>query len=291
MALLGQDGADRAALAPRPDGRDLELGALVGPLGPRAARERTNRNAGGARLSYGFGDLHLSTGVEYRDDKVEQPDLAHTERTTWLFRNSFKFQVTPSSRIIGKANHSFSDSSLGDFYNGGYTELVAGYAFRPVEFDRLHTLLKYTFFENMPATDQVTNQNVPAQFLQRSHVAAVDATYDLNKYFSLGGKYAFRKSEVSLDRVNPHYFANDAHLYILRGDYRFLKNWEGTVEGRMLDLTDLNERKIGSLFTIYRYLGDNLKVGVGYNFTDFSDDLTDLSYDHQGVFFNLVGAV
>jgi hypothetical protein len=59
----------------------------------------------------------------------------------------------------------------------------------------------------------------------------------------------------------------------------------------MLDLTDLDERKIGSMFTIYRHLGDHMKVGVGYNFTDFSDDLTDLSYDHQGVFFNLVGSM
>jgi hypothetical protein len=40
----------------------------------------------------------------------------------------------------------------------------------------------------------------------------------------------------------------------------------GTVEGRMLDLTDLDERKIGSLAMIY--LGDNFKVGVGYNFND-----------------------
>jgi hypothetical protein len=44
-----------------------------------------------------------------------------------------------------------------------------------------------------------------------------------------------------------------------------------------------------SNIAIYRYLGEHLKVGVGYNFTDFSDDLTGLSYDHQGVFFNLIG--
>jgi hypothetical protein len=34
-----------------------------------------------------------------------------------------------------------------------------------------------------------------------------------------------------------------------------------------------------------------LKVGVGYNFTDFSDDLTDLGYDHRGVFLNIVGTL
>jgi hypothetical protein len=29
-----------------------------------------------------------------------------------------------------------------------------------------------------------------------------------------------------------------------------------------------------------------MKIGVGYNFTDFSDDLTDLSYNHHGFFLN-----
>ncbi len=32
-----------------------------------------------------------------------------------------------------------------------------------------------------------------------------------------------------------------------------------------------------------------MKVGVGYNFTDFSDDLTDMRYNHKGVFLNLIG--
>ncbi len=57
----------------------------------------------------------------------------------------------------------------------------------------------------------------------------------------------------------------------------------------MLDLPDLDERRSGALLTIYRYLGKHFKAGIGYNFTDFSDDLTDLSYDDHGVFFNLVG--
>lgn len=38
-----------------------------------------------------------------------------------------------------------------------------------------------------------------------------------------------------------------------------------------------------------RHLGENGKLGVGYSFAGFSDKLTDLSYDHQGWFLNLVG--
>ena len=34
---------------------------------------------------------------------------------------------------------------------------------------------------------------------------------------------------------------------------------------------------------------ESLAHYTGYNFTDFSDDLTDLSYDHQGSFVNVIG--
>jgi regulator of sirC expression with transglutaminase-like and TPR domain len=74
---------------------------------------------------------------------------------------------------------------------------------------------------------------------------------------------------------------------VLRVDWRFRKNWESLAEVRTLDLRDVSQRRRGALVAIYRYIGENLKVGIGYNFTDFSDDLTDLGYDHKGVFINL----
>jgi len=32
---------------------------------------------------------------------------------------------------------------------------------------------------------------------------------------------------------------------------------------------------------VYRHMGDNVKLGVGYNFTDYSGGLSDLSYDER----------
>ena len=166
-----------------------------------------------------------------------------------------------------------------------------GAAYRPIEHDRLNGLFKYTYFYNLPSTDQVGADDSSIQFIQKSHVAAVDLSYDVTGNWTVGGKYAYRLGQVSLDREDPKFFNNNAHLFILRNDVRLGKNWEGSVEGRMLHMPDLDERRTGALVTIYRYLGEHLKIGVGYNFTDFSDDLTDLSYDHQGVFFNLIGTL
>jgi hypothetical protein len=59
----------------------------------------------------------------------------------------------------------------------------------------------------------------------------------------------------------------------------------------MLDLPDLDERRAGAVVTLYRCLGEHFKVGIGYNFTDFSDDPTDLSYDDHGILLDLVGTM
>jgi hypothetical protein len=43
-----------------------------------------------------------------------------------------------------------------------------------------------------------------------------------------------------------------------------------------------------ALFCERSSLGASWVPGVGYNFTDFSDDLTDLKYNHKGIFFNII---
>ena len=263
----------------------------IGTLHDTFTGAETDRVAAGVQLGFSSGDMQFVSGVEFRNDDVEQLDLSRNERETWLFRNSLKYQMGPSGRIIGKLNHSESESSLGTFYDGGFTEAVAGYAYRPVSNDRLNAMVKYTYFYNVPTADQITLQNIAAEFIQKSHIAAVDVTYDLTPRLSIGGKYAYRLGLVSLDRENPEFFENNANLYVIRGDYKFRDNWEFMAEARMLDMPDLNENRSGFLATVSRYFGDHLKVGLGYNFTDFSEDLTDLSYDHQGVFLNVTGSM
>jgi hypothetical protein len=158
-----------------------------------------------------------------------------------------------------------------------------------VGFGRLSALAKYTYFYNVPTTDQVGYQSAASEFIQKSHIGALDLTFDVTPSWSIGTKYAHRLGQVSLDRSVRDFFDSAAQLAALRADWRFRKGWESLAEVRMLDLRDADQRRRGALAAIYRYIGKNLKVGVGYNFTDFSDDLTDLSYDHKGVFFNLVG--
>ena len=265
-------------------GANTEFGTLRDSL----SGARTDRKAAGIRLGYGVDAMQFSSAIEYRRDNAEQLDTTHTRRTAWMFRNNFKVSLTPDWRVLGKLNHLVSDSSLGEFYAGGYTEAVVGYAYRPVRHDRLSALTKYTYFYNVPTTDQLSFQNTASEFIQKSHIGALDVTFDLTANWSIGGKYAYRMGQVSLNRTQREFFDNTAQLGVLRVDWRFRKGWESLAEVRTLALPDVSQRRRGALAAIYRYVGKNMKVGAGYNFTDFSDDLTDLGYDHKGVFFNLI---
>jgi hypothetical protein len=270
---------------------NIGANADVGTLKDRQTAAETDRTALGVRVGYGFDAIQISSGVEYRHDQTEQPDASTSDRTTWLFRNTVRYQTRPDWRLVGKLNHAESESSLGDFFDGGYTEAVLGYAFRPVRHDRLSVLAKYTYFYNVPTSDQVTPTSTTAQFIQKSHVLAMDVDYDLTRRWTVGAKYAYRLGQVSLDRESPEFFDNRAHLYVLRADWRFERRWEALLETRALVLPDFSERRSGALVAVYRYVGSHMKLGAGYNFTDFSDDLTNLDFSHHGLFLNLVGTL
>jgi len=271
----------------------LNLGSKVefGTLQDNLTGAKIDRTAVGVNAGYGFAKLKIASALEFREDNEEQPDTSTVRRTTWLFKNSLKYQVNPDWRLVGKFDYSQSTSSQGQFYDGSYTEGVVGFAYRPVTNDRLNVLAKYTFFYNVPAADQVSGTSTSAGVLQRSHVFSIDTMYDLTPRWTVGGKYAYRLGQVSMDRVNPEYFDSRAHLFVGRVDWHFLNLWDAMVEGRLLDLPDAHDRRSGVLVGLYRHLGNHFKVGAGYNFSEFSDDLTDLSYRHQGVFVNIVGTI
>jgi hypothetical protein len=268
-------------------GAHLDLGTLT----DRETGQELDRKALAVSAGYGFDKLKLASAVEYRDDNIEELDASHTKRSTWLLKNSFKYQLSPDMRLLGKFNYAVSDSSEGKSYDSDYTEAVVGLAYRPVDYDRLNALLKYTYFYNVPPPEQVIGANTPVDYIQRSNIASIDVMYDLTSRWTVGAKFAYRLGQVALDKEDRDFFDSRAYLYVLRADWHFLYNWDALVELRRLDLPDAEDTRSGVLVAIYRHLGNHIKVGVGYNFTDFSDDLTQLDYKHQGLFINLIGTL
>jgi len=264
-------------------GANLDFGTLKDSY----TAAETERTALGVSAGYGFDKLKIAGALEYRVDNTEQTDTSSSKRTSWLLKNSLKYQLSENWRLIGKFNYAVSESSLGDYYNGDYTEAVLGYAYRPVDHDRLNALLKYTYFYNLPSADQESGTDTGV--IQRSHIGSIDVMYDLTPRWTVGGKVAYRYGQVAQDRENPEFFDSRVNLYVLRADWHFVHRWDALLEVRRLDLPDAQDSRSGVLLGIYRHLGNHIKVGVGYNFSDFSDDLTQLDYKHQGLFINLIG--
>ncbi|HEU5294463.1 MAG TPA: OmpA family protein [Burkholderiaceae bacterium] len=261
----------------------------VGTLRDNLTGAEMDRSGFAVSVGYGLETIKLATLFEFRRDQVQSPiDLTYSNRKNFLTKNSLKYQINPDWRLIGKLNYSQSTSSLGEFYDGSYTEAVVGYGYRPVANDRLNTLVKYTYFYNLPSSGQELVPNTAATYIQKSHIVSVDAIYDLSPRWSVGGKYARRMGQISQDRVNPVFFDSTADLYIARADWHVMRKWDLTIEGRLLSVRQASDTRSGALVALYRHLTDNVKLGAGWNFTDFSDDLTNLSFTHRGAFINMV---
>jgi hypothetical protein len=80
-----------------------------------------------------------------------------------------------------------------------------------------------------------------------------------------------------------------AHLGILRADWHVTHKWDALLEGRMLFTEESNTTESGGLLALYRHLGNNFKVGLGYEIGTVSDDLADIDYTGRGIFLNVIG--
>jgi hypothetical protein len=269
-------------------GANLEKGRIG-----RETQGETQREAVGFSAGYSSEQLRYSGGAEYRRDRS-----GIEERRSWLLKNAFTYKVDDDARWLGKLNWADSDSDAGAFAAAKYTEAVLGYAFRPVLDDKLNVLLKYTYLYDLSSPGQVSVTDVSSNavsttgidYQQRSQVWAADANYDLTPRWTVGGKLAWRQGELkpSRDDTAP-WFESTAQLAVLRVDWKVVRRWDWLVELRSLRAKELGDRRTGWLTAGYYHLNENFKAGVGYNFTDFSDDLTDLDYRSRGWFLNLLG--
>lgn len=260
-------------------GAKAEFGTVSDPLAGDLKRQ-----ALGGSIGYKEGGFKYSGSLEWRSDKG---NVSGT-RTTWLMRNTVGMQVDPAWRIFSKLNISRSSNNQGAFVDGNYREFVLGSAYRPVDNDKWNTLFKYTNLNNVPTAGQLAPSGVAADYAQRSQVFAVDTIYDLTPWLSVGGKYAFRIGELRMPVAGGQWFSSRADLLILRADLHLVKEWDALVEIRKLRATEAQDAKAGALIGIYRHLGKSVKAGIGYNFTNYSDDLTDLSYRSRGWFLNVL---
>lgn len=248
----------------------------------------TDRTAISITSGYNDDKTKYSGTVELR---LEENDI-DGDRNSWLMSNNLSYQTSENWRLLGDFDFALSDSGLTSDLDADFFELGLGYAYRPVEDDRWNALVRYEYLSDLAPDDQLngTRTASASDYEQRSHVFSADAIYDVTPKWAVGGKVGYRLSELRDTTVDgSEFFNSQAFLLVGRTDYHVVKDWEVTGELRYLEASEAEDKKYGGLLGAYKHFNQNIKVGAGYNFTDFSDDLTDLDYDSKGPFFNILG--
>jgi hypothetical protein len=231
-------------------------------------------------------ELVATSAVEYRHDKQ-----GSTNQTSWLFKDKLEIRPDEAWRLMGRFEYAFTDVAGASLQAADYTHAIAGVAYRPVRHDKLNLLARYTYFRDLGPAGQVMTNGGVEQPKQVSQIISIDASYDLTSWLTLGGKYAWRQGRVSLSRASSVFVNSSASLYVVRADLKVSHNWEGIVEERYMNALNGRDSRAGALIAVYRQLGGGVKIGGGYNFSDYSTDMADQSYSTRGWFFNLIAAL
>jgi hypothetical protein len=242
------------------------------------------RTAGTFGLGYTTEAVQFGASVEARFERG-----AGRDQNVWLLRTSASVKFNDDWRGLGRLNLALARNDGNNLRAADYVEGVIGVAYRPVSNDRFNMLARYNYFQDLGPVGQITAGGTTNSPKQRSQIASIDLNYDLTQSFTIGAKYGFRQGQVSLDRTTDHFVSSNTHLGIVRLDWRPVHDWDAVVEGRYLSNDLAGDHRWGGLAAIYRHLGNNTKIGVGYSISDFSDDLTDQSYTSKGFFINLLG--
>jgi hypothetical protein len=252
-------------------------------------------------LSIGYKDEEAGINAHVRGEvRIEDSEFNTRDQNSYLFAAGLGWKTSQDWRLLAAIDAVLSDAASPEtsFQDTDYVEASLGYAYRPVDNDRLNALFKYTWLYDMPGNNQLVSGATGDLYApaQRSHILSADFIYDLTPWLSAGAKYGVRFGEVRYrteDGMGADFEGkwqkSTAHLGIIRSDLHIVKNWDVLLEGRVMYMPEAGTTDYGALTALYRHVGDNFKVGVGYNFGYFSDDLRDLTLDDEGVFLNVVG--
>jgi hypothetical protein len=225
-------------------------------------------------------DTQWQSKLEFRRDTGAE------RREQWVTTHRLLHKFDESLRVAARVNYSETEDALVAAAGAKFVEGNLGFAWRPFDSTRWALLGKYTYLYDVSSMQQV-GDNV-AFYDQRSQVLSLEGVYNPGNRLELAAKLMWREGEVRYGRLDGQWADAAATFAAGQARYEFGDAWHALAEYRWLDVSSGGTRQ-GFLVGIDRDIGANFRIGIGYNFTDFSDDLTDFDYDHKGWFLNLVG--
>jgi hypothetical protein len=254
-------------------GFTLQDGELESALG-QVDRQAVSLSAGRTDQA-----VTWNSKLEYRQDRGVE------ERTQWVSTNRLAWRVNEDWRVAARFNYGDTEDAIDPAADARFIEGNVGFAYRPAANDRLALLGKFSYLQDLSSLGQDTL----ADFDQRSRIVSLEGIYRLTRQWEVAGKLAHRDGEARLARAAGPWFDTTADFAAAQARYNLHRKWDALAEYRWLRVDENDSERAGWLLGVDRHLGDNFRLGVGYNFTSFSDNLTVLDYDQKGWFLNVTG--
>ena len=252
-----------------------------------------DRDSGSVALSYL--NLELLKGVKAYTKLELRNDRGTTEVRQWLSENDILLRATESLTLSGRGNWGWTEDRDRELEEAEFYELGAGFSFRPVTWDKLNILGKYSYITDLPPDSQ---WDFAEDIETRKNVYSIEGIYDLCRYIELVGKFAYKDQKEKVG--SRDWVDSDTYLYLARSNFHIfnrdedkpfmLRGWDLAIEYRLLSNDQIEDSKEGFLVELDKDIGNYLRCGVGYNFTDYDDDLRDAeNWDSKGWFLRVSG--
>ncbi|MEK7449630.1 MAG: SdrD B-like domain-containing protein [Planctomycetota bacterium] len=229
------------------------------------------------------GYTKFTTRAEYRSEE------GGTDRTSYLTANKLFYQVNPDVNLLAKAYYSKTQNETTDTKEAEFTEGSIGLAYRPVKNDKHNLLGKITYQSDQSPPVQGDLQTL----LRKAMIFSTESAIDLPSGFQIINKLAYKQQKEETGAVGE--ITSDTYLIALRGNYKlksdsiWLDKWLMGLEYRIKAVKLAEDKKSGVVLEFERELHQRINFGFGYNFTDFTDELSvyDDDYDVKGWFVRL----
>lgn len=211
-------------------------------------------------------------------------EIGSPDRLQFLSTHSLEYKFSPDYTVLGAYRYSYTRDLARDMIEAEFEERSLGFAYRPVRNDRLNLLGRYTHIADQRPLNLTGNA---AETLSKD-VFSIEWSYDLRPGLEWVDKLAYKVAEEQTADWPTR--TSSTLLSVNRLNYRLRRDWDIGLEYRLLSQQETADRRQGWVTEAMWRAREHMRVGVGFNFTDFSDnEFSENDYSAYGWFLRVQG--
>lgn len=236
------------------------------------------------RYTIGAGTSYKTAGFSFLTRGEERKEEGAQDKVQYLTVNNVEVKMSPDFTFLAKYRYSITRNLTTDSVEAEFEERGIGLAYRPVDNDSFNAIARYTWLsDRRPMTLGETDWTVTT-----ANVMSAEWSYEITRSVEWVEKETLKiKTENTGDRdpVTTH-----TYLGIHRINLNAWKKMDLGIEYRMLKQMEADDQREGWLTEVMWQVVKNMRFGVGFNFTNFSDnEFSENNYSVYGWFIRFQG--